>query len=183
MTENLLPCPFCGAVDIFYGSHGVNCQSCFATMPEDEISQDAHAAWNCRSSGWQPIETAPNGRYHASDCSLHNSPALPVTRCSCTPSYERVIVWRGGVRFSYQDENGQWRNMMNRPVNPPSHWMPMPLPPAPQVGDLAVDTPKCKTCFDTGRVKVSWSPVVWSTYKIKVHYQPCPECTPQEITP
>ncbi len=34
----------------------------------------------------------------------------------------------------------------------------------------------CKTCFGAGRVKVSWSPVVGSTYKIKVHYEPCPDC-------
>lgn len=40
---------------------------------------------------------------------------------------------------------------------------------------------QCRTCFGTGRVKVSWSPVVGSTYRIKVHYDPCPDCRPSEF--
>ena len=50
---------------------------------------------------WQPIETAPS---------------------------ETVVITygAGGVRFMRKDRQGQWRNMMHRPRNPPTHWMPLP---------------------------------------------------------
>ena len=35
----------------------------------------------------------------------------------------------------------------------------------------------CDICQDTGQVKVGWHAVAGSTYKIKVEYDPCPNCT------
>ena len=86
---------------------------------------------------WRPIETAPKGRFHLSDCALHNEPALPAGRCSCPAGPKHVVVLvygPAGVRFAYQDERGQWRKLHHTPMNArPTHWM--PLPPAPKVTD------------------------------------------------
>jgi hypothetical protein len=55
--------------------------------------------------GWRPIETAPARK--------------PI-----------IIYGQAGVRFAYQDENGQWRNMMRMAIDyQMTHWMPLPEPP------------------------------------------------------
>jgi len=55
-------------------------------------------------SPWQPIETAPKQTV--------------------------VIAWGGGgMRFMTQDEDGQWRNMLGAPKQPPKFWTMPPAPP------------------------------------------------------
>lgn len=49
MSEELLPCPFCGETEIYYGPHGVNCPACLAMMPEDKCNPNAPDAWNTRT--------------------------------------------------------------------------------------------------------------------------------------
>jgi len=46
----------------------------------------------------------------------------------------------------------------------------------------AVKAGTCMICRGEGRVKVGWSQVIGSTYKIKVEYDPCPECQPPPHT-
>lgn len=41
---------------------------------------------------------------------------------------------------------------------------------------ISVDV--CEICNGDGQVKVGWSQVVGSTYKIKIEYDPCPNCQP-----
>jgi hypothetical protein len=46
------------------------------------------------------------------------------------PAQTTVIAYgSGGMRFMYKDAHGQWRNMMHRPRQTPTHWMPLPEPP------------------------------------------------------
>ena len=81
---------------------------------------------------WQSIETAPKGIMHSVKCPLRSVPELPKERCFCDATQSAVLVYgQAGVRFARQDELGQWRNMMGRPMYaPPTHWMPIPeLPP------------------------------------------------------
>ena len=54
---------------------------------------------------WHPIDTAPKGVL--------------------------VLVWGNGpVRFGYLDELGNWRARHRGPITDPTHWMPIPEPPA-----------------------------------------------------
>lgn len=47
------------------------------------------------------------------------------------PWNETLITYgSAGIRFSYKDDNDQWRSMMHKPfLKAPTHWMLMPLPP------------------------------------------------------
>ncbi len=44
--------------------------------------------------------------------------------------------------------------------------------------ELLAKVEACEICHGSREVKVGWHPVVGSTYKIKVDYDPCPNCTP-----
>jgi hypothetical protein len=41
-----------------------------------------------------------------------------------------------------------------------------------------VEAGACEICNGDGKVKVGWSQVMGSTYKIKIEYDPCPNCQP-----
>lgn len=75
---------------------------------------------------WQLIETAPKGRVHIDSCGIQGG-----GYCDCDMPHRIVLTYGpAGIRFGKQDEHGQWRNMMNRPmIARPTHWMPLPDPP------------------------------------------------------
>ena len=74
-TPTLLPCPFCGNINVElfdqapneWGHFYIRCHKCQATGPhidydprqgEESARSEAATAWNQRNP-WQPIETAP----------------------------------------------------------------------------------------------------------------------------
>lgn len=46
------------------------------------------------------------------------------------PNRRYLVCGGGRVRFAYRDETGQWRRECHRPIDPPSHYAPVPLPAA-----------------------------------------------------
>ena len=80
-----LPCPFCGAkegdhsppgpFDAQEGEypHDVYCWGCGAHSRAFPTPEEAQAAWNRRVPAVA----------HASDCAVHNEPALPNGPCDC----------------------------------------------------------------------------------------------------
>lgn len=66
MTEQLLPCPFCGLTELDgphisesedHTSWWIECPNCEIIMERD-TSRQVVTTWNQRTDGWQPIETA-----------------------------------------------------------------------------------------------------------------------------
>ncbi len=56
-----------------------------------------------------------------------------LTKTAPKGNKKNIVITYGpdGIRFSYLDENDQWRNPMGSPKNTiPTHWM--PLPPKPE---------------------------------------------------
>jgi transcription elongation factor Elf1 len=109
-TPSLLPCPFCGSVDVGYSSEDghdfVVCSNCGTEGPFGY--KTGIAAWNQRSS-WQPIETAPKdgAKFLAWD------------------GEELLVAWRYEGRWIYDQE-------MESPYLThwgPTHWQPLPSPP------------------------------------------------------
>jgi hypothetical protein len=111
--EELLPRPFCGGQPIWRG-HFLECGDCSAQGP---IDRETATGWNKRippqAMPWQPIETAPR------DKSILLS--------------EEGIVGEG----YYDGESGYWFWANTHPLNfePcqevfPTHWQPLPDPPA-----------------------------------------------------
>ena len=112
-TETLLPCPFCGATEGVYleqmSEHcGIaRCSACNATHANN-TEAEAIAAWNRRSDGWRPIESAPKD-------------GTQVLLVDDAPTPEAVI--------GYWDENTDWRHVPGEWPLSPTHWQPLPAPP------------------------------------------------------
>lgn len=56
MSATLLPCPFCGSLDLFSGGvgidcmdHGIICESCAGRGPAEESEAEAVTSWNRRA--------------------------------------------------------------------------------------------------------------------------------------
>lgn len=107
MSETLLPCPFCGGINLYLDGyeHGsglrwcVTCLDCMAKVDPGTIQQKyrAIAAWNRRADDWIPV-----------------SERLP-------EEGEIVIAYNGGFIKMVL-------NMFDA-MEGATHWMPMPSPP------------------------------------------------------
>lgn len=131
MSEEPLDCPFCGGDAYVEGNEEsrffVGCRNCFcnvgeaydrSAMPEHMFAtlDEAIAAWNRRSTLWQPIDTAPKDR--------------------------EIIVWVRGRQYiatwerdSYNQKprpfwnySDTWGKTGCRAI-PPLLWMPLPASP------------------------------------------------------
>lgn len=124
MSEDLLPCPFCGseAEHSFFDTPQLTkkitgCRKCRLWIDGHANSHDLQTiTWNTRASQWRDIETAPrDGR-----CILlwWDSCKDPVTG-----------------RFSYDDETNtsgfmsDGDDVIPRNQNNCTHWQPLPQPP------------------------------------------------------
>lgn len=122
MSEELLPCPFCGGeaeileaiVEFIYKEIGIYaiCKKCRASTQYYKTKEEALTAWNRRADGWIPV-----------------SERLP-------EEYTMVLVWEGDYAFRAEHAEGKWYEATNEPISEHvniTHWM--PLPPAPNGGD------------------------------------------------
>jgi Lar family restriction alleviation protein len=110
-TPNLLPCPFCGSVDVSFHDDGIynfvvcgNCEAAGPAFSYDETGSidKAIAAWNQRNP-WQPIETAPRGG--------KGSIGVPT----------EILVWDGYEMRVELPQVGYFPR--------DTHWHPLPSPP------------------------------------------------------
>jgi len=121
-TTNLLPCPFCGSLDVGYSAQGghdfVVCNNCGAEGPFS--CKTGIAAWNQRTIPWQPIETAPK------DGTL-------VLTISESGYLEEVISDNYKLcNFSFLQYNrtiDTWVDRLGSSGYFPTHWQPLPSPP------------------------------------------------------
>lgn len=58
-TPSLLPCPFCGGINIIHCGHHMYCHACGADGPDadSQHESEARAAWNRRTP--QPVAREP----------------------------------------------------------------------------------------------------------------------------
>ena len=90
MTD-LKPCPFCNrpvSISVYGPLATISCVCCNLEMSEPiEHIGDVSTAPHHLSMRWnqRPIEDARTALepIHASDCALHNGPALPAGPCDC----------------------------------------------------------------------------------------------------
>jgi hypothetical protein len=83
-------------------------------------------------SGWQPIETLPEGA-EALVCVTHN---VPANENDSRPSAGDGYVWETVMWTDWFDaEDGwfRWPRLIEIPF-PPTHWMPLPDPPPSERG-------------------------------------------------
>lgn len=74
--------------------------------------------------GWQSINTAPKD---GTRILAHCQPRHVETGEPMTFSYANVVWWR---RDKFQDSKWPWRHALNDSAAEPTHWMPLPEPPA-----------------------------------------------------
>jgi Lar family restriction alleviation protein len=135
-TPNLLPCPFCGSLDVGYsaqdGHDFVVCNNCGAEGPFS--CKTGIAAWNQRTIPWQPIETAPkDGTWvllAGGECEFNEESdnRKRVVTAQWTTEYrsnagDLPIADFGRWEFAYYDSGvyGEYEN--------PTHWQHIPSPP------------------------------------------------------
>jgi Lar family restriction alleviation protein len=110
-TPSLLPCPFCGSVDVGFsaedGHDFVVCSNCGAEGPFGY--KTGIAAWNQRSP-WQPIETAP---VDAVEILVLDGRKV------------KSVVSSGPDAGCFSNEFGDEESL----VWFPTHWQPLHLPP------------------------------------------------------
>lgn len=107
---------------------------------------------------WQPIETAPVD--------------------------QRVLIYDPDDRqaVSVRHIGSHWKTHLNTPQGAwqPTHWMPLPKPPAAMRGELPpseeAESLDCRECRGQGKVKVGARVKPGSTYKTVVDYDTCPVC-------
>lgn len=132
MSEELLPCSFCGeAAEIQYAEHvtrttwWIVCRNTkcvvYVALRALPSKDEAIAGWNARASQWRDIETAPKDGTHIMAC---RGPFTSNWTFAQAPAY--VCHWwnNPGEEGWYlsSGDSGQisWH---------PTHWQPLPQPP------------------------------------------------------
>ena len=97
MTEptELLPCPFCGGINIIHCGHHMYCHACGADGPDADSQHEpeAIAAWNTRTP--QPTQA------QAGAVPLTHDEALDAF-CHTPGIHQFVQAFMAGVRFAEQ---------------------------------------------------------------------------------
>ena len=88
-TPSLLPCPFCGGINIIHCGHHMYCHACGADGPDadSQHESEAIAAWNRRTP--QPVVREPLGNKELQAISLEYS-----------DSEDECTGFRDGWRFA-----------------------------------------------------------------------------------
>lgn len=118
--SGLIGCPMCGG-EAELGGKGLDrwvgaCTDadCQTEGPMRKGRDAATAAWNRRASPWQTMETAPRDGTRV--------------LCFAPPSSSEYLTAR--LRVDWWHEGGWWQM---RPVQPYTHWRPLPAPPEKQL--------------------------------------------------
>ena len=119
MIAKPLPCK-CGHRPIVHYEiigqvwHFVDCVCGHDCGPSASTEPEAIAGWNRRASPWQTMETAPRDGTRV--------------LCFAPPSSSEYLTAR--LRVDWWHEGGWWQM---RPVQPYTHWRPLPAPPEKQL--------------------------------------------------
>ena len=94
-TPSLLPCPFCGGINIIHCGHHMYCHACGADGPDadSQHESEARSAWNRRTP--QPVVREPLTQEQVSEIAdaAHRECDRLVSSGQCAPRWSAVFAY------------------------------------------------------------------------------------------